>query len=51
MATYVMSDIHGQYDMFIELLDKINLKDEELMARINEGLKREKSILLSMNLY
>ena len=30
---------------------KINLKDEELMARINEGLKREKSILLSMNLY
>ena len=27
MATYVISDIHGQYNMFIELLDKIDLKD------------------------
>ena len=31
---------------------KINIKDEELMARMNEGLKkREKSILFSLNLY
>ena len=27
MATYVISDIHGQYDMFMELLEKIPLKD------------------------
>ena len=27
MATYVISDIHGQYNMFIELLDKIDLKE------------------------
>ena len=27
MATYVISDIHGQYNMFIELLDKSDLKD------------------------
>ncbi len=26
MSTYVISDIHGQYNMFIELLDKIDLK-------------------------
>ena len=25
MSTYVISDIHGQYNMFIELLDKIVL--------------------------
>ena len=29
---------------------KINLNDEELMAKMNEALKREKSILLTMNL-
>ena len=27
MAAYVISDIHGQYDMFMELLDKIKLKE------------------------
>ena len=27
MATYVISDIHGQYDMFVDLLEKIKLKD------------------------
>ena len=29
MSTYVISDIHGQYNMFIELLDKIDLKDTD----------------------
>lgn len=29
MATYVISDIHGQYDMFIELLDKIQPQDTD----------------------
>ena len=31
MATYVISDIHGQYNMFIELLDKIDLKDTDTL--------------------
>jgi hypothetical protein len=28
MATYVISDIHGQYDMFMDLLEKISLTDK-----------------------
>lgn len=28
MATYVVSDIHGEYDMFVELLEKIRLREE-----------------------
>ena len=40
MATYVMSDIHGQYDMFIELLDKINLKDEDTLYVLGDVLDR-----------
>lgn len=31
MATYVISDIHGQYNMFIELLDKSDLKDTDTL--------------------
>ena len=31
MAKYVMSDIHGHFDMFMELIDKINFsKSDEL---------------------
>ena len=40
MATYVMSDIHGQYDMFIELLRKINLKDEDTLYVLGDVLDR-----------
>jgi len=31
IATYVISDIHGQYDMFMELLDKIKLKETDTL--------------------
>lgn len=31
MATYVISDIHGQYKMFLDLLDKIKLKDTDTL--------------------
>ena len=31
MATYVISDIHVQYDMFMELLEKIPLKDSDTL--------------------
>ncbi len=29
--TYVVSDIHGEYDKFVEILDKIGLKDEDTL--------------------
>lgn len=40
MATYVISDIHGQYDMFIELLDKIKLKDTDTLYILGDVLDR-----------
>ena len=35
-----MSDIHGQYDMFMELLDKINLKDTDTLYILGDVLDR-----------
>ena len=40
IATYVVSDIHGQYDMFIRLLDKINLKDTDTLYVLGDVLDR-----------
>ena len=40
IATYVMSDIHGQYDMFMELIDKINLKDTDTLYILGDVLDR-----------
>ena len=40
MATYVISDIHGQYDMFIELLDKIQLQDTDMLYILGDILDR-----------
>ena len=40
MATYVISDIHGQYEMFIELLDKIKLKDTDTLYILGDVLDR-----------
>lgn len=40
IATYVISDIHGQYDMFIELLDKIKLKDADTLYILGDILDR-----------
>lgn len=40
IATYVISDIHGQYDMFMELLDKIKLKDEDTLYILGDVLDR-----------
>lgn len=40
MATYVVSDIHGQYDMFLELLNKINLKDTDTLFVLGDVLDR-----------
>lgn len=38
MATYVISDIHGEYDMFIELLDKIQLQDTDVLYVLGDVL-------------
>ncbi len=40
MATYVISDIHGQYDKFEELLDEIDLKDDDTLYILGDVLDR-----------
>lgn len=40
IATYVMSDIHGQYDLFMELLDKIKLKETDTLYVLGDILDR-----------
>ncbi len=40
MATYVISDIHGQYDMFLDVLKKIDLKDEDTLYVLGDVLDR-----------
>lgn len=40
MATYVVSDIHGQYDMLMELLDKIRLKETDTLYILGDVLER-----------
>ncbi len=40
MATYVISDIHGQYDMFVELLDKIGFKESDTLYILGDVLDR-----------
>lgn len=41
MATYVISDIHGQYDMFIELLDKIQFQNTDTLYILGDILDQE----------
>ena len=40
MATYVMGDIHGEYDLFMELIDKLKLKDEDTLYVIGDVIDR-----------
>ncbi|MCR5214833.1 MAG: metallophosphoesterase [Eubacterium sp.] len=40
MSTYVMSDIHGSYDKFIRMLEKIDFKDEDTLYIIGDVLDR-----------
>ena len=39
---FVMSDIHGQYDLFLKMLDKIDLKREDLLVIIGDICDRGK---------
>ena len=46
---FVMSDIHGQYDLFLKLLEKINLKREDLLVIMGDICDRgEKSYEIYM---
>ena len=40
MASYVISDIHGAYDLFIELLEKIDLADTDTLYILGDVLDR-----------
>lgn len=40
IATYVISDIHGEYQMFMELLDKIKLKETDTLYVLGDVLDR-----------
>ncbi|MBQ9277796.1 MAG: fructose-bisphosphatase class III [Lachnospiraceae bacterium] len=40
MATYVMGDIHGEYDLFMELIDKIKLKHEDTLYIMGDVIDR-----------
>ena len=40
IATYVIADIHGEYDKFIELLDRIRLQDEDTLYILGDVLDR-----------
>lgn len=40
IAAYVMGDIHGQYDMFVELLEKIKFKETDMLYILGDVLDR-----------
>ena len=40
MATYVLSDIHGHYDYFKEILSQIDFKDEDHLYIIGDAIDR-----------
>ena len=40
MATYVLSDIHGRYDKFMEMLDIIELKDDDTLYILGDVFDR-----------
>ena len=40
MATYVISDIHGEYDKFIKMLDKIKFSDEDTLYILGDVVDR-----------
>ena len=40
MAVYVMSDIHGQYDMFMDLMEQINLKAKDKLYILGDVIDR-----------
>ncbi|MBQ8983142.1 MAG: metallophosphoesterase [Lachnospiraceae bacterium] len=40
MRTYVLSDIHGEYEAFMEILDKIHFTDQDILYVMGDVLDR-----------
>ena len=40
MATYVISDIHGEYEKFLELLKRIDLKESDTLYILGDVVDR-----------
>ena len=40
MATYVMGDVHGEYDKFMSLLEQIGLREEDTLYLMGDVLDR-----------
>ena len=40
MATYVIADIHGRYDLFSDLMEKIRLGDEDILYVLGDIIDR-----------
>ena len=40
MSTYICSDLHGQYDLFVQLLDKISFSEEDKMFVLGDVIDR-----------
>ena len=58
MATYFMSDIHGEYDLFVKLLKKINFNNNDtlyicgdIIDKGNESIKLVKYISNKQNIF
>lgn len=54
MSTYVLSDIHGEYDKFMRMLEKIHFSDEDTLYVLGDVLDRgphPMKILLEMMKY
>lgn len=58
MATYCISDIHGDYDKYIKMLRKINFRDKDILYvlgdivdRGNDSLKILQDMMMRINVY
>ena len=45
MSTYVMSDLHGEYDKFIQMLTKIGFSNDDKLIIIGDIFDRGKKPL------
>ena len=56
--TYVISDIHGNYKKFLDLLEQINFKDEDILYLLGdlvdygeESMELIEDVSLRLNVY
>ena len=41
---YVMTDLHGEYELFKEMLEKINFSDEDTLYILGDCCDEEKKV-------